>query len=237
MTGILIQLAFTWLLAWLFDKGNLSVLGLMPDIRRIRDFLLYFLLAAICSATVFGLRFLIAQQRWTLNTEFSWSLIGQGLWWNLKSVLFEELIFRGVLFYILLRKLGTGKAILLSAMAFGIYHWFSHEVFGDPLAMLITFLTTGIMGAIYAYGYAKTWSLYIPIGLHLGWNVVQSVVFSNTVIGRQLFIKAGPDAEVTVSYLSFFTMQLTPLFLIWISAYWLLRKKRQEAPPGFSNFI
>ena len=237
MIGILIQLALTWLLAWLFEKGNLSVLGLMPSKRRLSDFFFFFLLAAGCSSSVFLMQHLIAQQSWKLNPDLSWNVVAEGLWWNLKSVLFEELIFRGVLFYILLKKLGMLKAILISATAFGIYHWFSHEVLGDPMQMLITFVTTGIMGAVYAYGYAKSWSLYIPIALHLGWNAVQSVVFSNTVIGKQLLIRTAPDVEVTVSYAAYFTMLLLPMLLIWGLGFWLLKKRKQDDPPVFNNFI
>lgn len=237
MIGILVQLVFTWLLVWLFEKGNLSVLGLMPGKRRLSDFLFFFLLAAGCSASVFLMQHLIARQNWKLNPDISWKVAAEGLWWNLRSVLFEELIFRGVLFYILLRKLGTLKAILISATAFGIYHWFSHEVLGDPMQMLITFVTTGMMGAIYAYGYAKTWSLYIPIALHLGWNAVQSVIFSNTVIGKQLLIRTAPDVAVTVSYAAYFTMLLLPMLLVWGLSYWFIRKKKQETAPDFSNFI
>lgn len=53
------------------------------------------------------------------------------------------------------------------------------------------------MGVVYAYGYAKTFSLYVPIAIHLGWNLVRSVVFSETVIGNQLLVQVKPVPQVT----------------------------------------
>jgi membrane protease YdiL (CAAX protease family) len=56
-------------------------------------------------------------------------LIVKGTWWTLFSVLYEELIFRGVVLYILIKRIGEVKAILISCIAFGIYHWFSYGLF------------------------------------------------------------------------------------------------------------
>jgi len=211
MIGIIVQLALSWLLVWLFDKSNLSVLGLMPTKERLQHFAFFLFTAAAFSASGFGLKMWIAQQSWQLNPEWTSALIAGGVWFNVKSVLYEELIFRGVLFYILIKKLGATKAIWISSTAFGMYHWFSQGSLGNPASMIITFVVTGAMGLVLAYGYAKTQSLYVPIAIHFGWNVVQQVVFSNGPIGKRLLIEVLPQPEVTVSYFSFFFMQLFPI--------------------------
>jgi|GEM_PF-5465990 len=123
-------------------------------------------------------RMYFGNEEWKLNESLTLLTALKATWWNIKSVLFEELIFRGVLFYILIKQLGVAKAITISAIAFGIYHWFSQGVFGDTDQMIITFLLTGIMGALYAYGYTKSFSLFIPCGIHLGWNLTQGFIFS-----------------------------------------------------------
>ena len=153
-----------------------------------------------------------------------------GIWWNVKSVLFEELIFRGVLFYILIKKLGPLKAIAISATAFGIYHWYSHEVIGNIPQMAITFVTTGVMGLLYAYGYAKTFSLYIPIAIHLGWNLTRSVIFSETVIGEQLFVQVKPVPEVTVGYFIYFCVIYLPMLSALLINFFMLKKMKQVLP-------
>jgi len=198
-------------------------LGLGPTRKRSIDFAIFFLITATLCSTDFLFRAWFADQRWELNPNLSAKLILTGIWWNIKSVLFEELIFRGVLLYILIKKIGATKAIIISAIGFGIYHWYSHEVIGDPKAMIITFVTTGVMGLIYAYGYAKTFSLYVPIAIHLGWNLVRSVVFSETVIGDQLLVTVKPVPVVIISYFQYYFWLFFPMVSALLVNYLLLR--------------
>ncbi len=227
MVGIIVQLAISWLIVWFFEKGNLRVLGLFPTKRRLLDFVLFFFITAICCSSDFLMRMYFADQEWKLNPALSVNLILTGIWWNIKSVLFEELIFRGVLLYILIKKLGALKAIIISAIAFGIYHWFSFEVVGDVKQMAIIFVVTGIMGLLYAYGYAKPFSLYIPIAIHLGWNLTRSVVFSETVIGDQLLVQVKPVPDIHVSYFIYFCVLLLPMISALLINYLLLKKRKQ----------
>ncbi len=228
MIGILVQLAISWLIVWLFEKGNLSVLGLFPTRKRLVDFMIFFLLTAICCASDFFLKMYFGKQQWIVNPSLSFNLLLSGTWWNIKSVLFEELIFRGVLLYILIKKLGATKAILISAIGFGIYHWFSQEAFGNIIQMAIIFTITGIMGLLYAYGYAKSFSLYIPCAIHLGWNITRSVIFSETVIGNQLLIQVKPIPEVTVSYPLFLILLIFPMASALLTNYLLLKRRKHS---------
>jgi membrane protease YdiL (CAAX protease family) len=227
MIGIIIQLAISWLIIWLFEKGNLNIFGLLPTKKRLKDFIVFFLIAAACATSGFLLKMLIAKQSWELNPAINGRVILQGVWFTVKSVLFEEFIFRGVLLYILIEKLGATRAIIISAVAFGIYHWFSHELWGNPAQMAIEFFMSGIMGLVLAYGYAKSFSLYIPIAIHFGWNIVQMVVFSGNTIGHQLFVAVLPKLVVTISYFNFFVMLLLPVISCWLINFWVLRRYKQ----------
>lgn len=223
MIGIVVQLLLSWLLLWWFDKSTLSVLGFTPSRKRLYDFALFFFISALLSASTFLLRMWIAKQQYQLNPELNWATIGDGVWYNIKSVLYEELIFRGALLYILIKKLGSPKAIVISASAFGAYHWFTHDTWGNPTGMLIDFVVTGAMGVVLAYGYVKSNSLYIPIAIHFGWNLTQQVVFSGGHLGKQLFIEVLPAPVVTVSYFAYFFMQLFPLVSVLLACYLLIR--------------
>jgi uncharacterized protein len=227
MLGIIIQLLISWLIIWLFEKGNLNVLGLFPGKKRLAGFVLFFIVTSLCCSSDFFMRMLFAKQQWELNPKLTTNLILTGVWWNIKSVLFEELIFRGVLLYILIKKLGHAKAIVISAIAFGMYHWFSHEVIGNITQMAITFFITGTMGLVYAYGYSKTFSLYIPIAIHLGWNLTSSVIFSNSILGDQLFTQVKPVPEVQVGYFIFFCIMVIPLLSAILINYFMLRRQDQ----------
>lgn len=227
MIGIIVQLAISWLIIWWFEKGNLGFMGLMPTKKRLKDFVLFFLITATCAASGFLLQMYIVKQSWVLNPQIKAGIILEGTWFTLKSVLFEELIFRGILFYLLIKIIGATKAIIISGIAFGVYHWFSHELWGNPVQMIIEFFTSGTMGLILAYGYTKTFSLFIPIAIHLGWNIVQMVIFSGNTIGNQVFVLAAPTQEVTISYFSYFILICTPLLSCWIINTLLLRKYKQ----------
>jgi membrane protease YdiL (CAAX protease family) len=231
MIGILVQLLISWFLIWLFEKQDLRVLGLKPTRQRAADFILFFLLTALCCASGFFMRMYFGE-RWIINPVFTWSLLGEGLLWHIKSVLYEELIFRGVILYILIKRLGPLKAIIISAIAFGIYHWFSHEVIGNPKAMIITFFLTGTMGLLYAFGYAKTFSLYIPCAIHLGWNFTQGFIFPQGLIGNGILIAAKPERIVTVSYFTFYTVTFLPMISALLINFLLLKRRRQVEPPG-----
>lgn len=230
MLGITVQLLVSWLLLWLFEKKGLGVLGFYPAKKRLTGFVLFFIITAICCSSDFIMRMIFAKQQWQLNPKLTAGLIFSGIWWNLKSVLFEEFIFRGALMYILIKKLGTTKAIFISAISFGIYHWFSFEVLGKPVEMIIVFLTTGIMGLLYAYAYARTFSLYFPMAIHLGWNLTRSVIFSETVIGDQLLVQVKPVPEVTVSYFTYFSIIYIPMLSALLISFFLLKRMKQQSP-------
>jgi uncharacterized protein len=227
MIGIIVQLALSWVIVWFFEKGDLRFLGLYPSKKRLFDFLLFFIITGICCATGFFLKMLIAKQQWVINPDLNAPLILKGVWFNIKSVLFEELIFRGVLLYILIKKLGSTKAIIISAAAFGVYHWFSHELFGNIQAIAIEFIITGTMGLVLAYAYSKTYSLYIPIAIHLGWGIVQQTVFSDGPIGGQVFIEVMPRPVLTISIFSFLVMLLLPVISVLVIDYLILKKRKQ----------
>ncbi|MEP7255192.1 MAG: CPBP family intramembrane glutamic endopeptidase [Ferruginibacter sp.] len=230
MLGILVQLLISWLIIWLFEKGNLNVLGFYPTKKRLLSFALFFIVTALCCSSDFFMRMLFAKQQWQLNPKLTANLILTGVWWNIKSVLFEELIFRGVLLYILIKKLGQAKGVIISAIAFGIYHWFSHGVIGNPVQMAITFFITGTMGLVYAYGYAKTFSLYVPSAIHLGWNLTTSVIFSNSIIGDQLLTQVKPVPEVQVGYFIYFCILLIPMLSALLINFFMLKRQRQAIP-------
>jgi len=226
MIGIIVQLAISWLLLWFIEKTDLRVFGFNPTKQRLSDLGVFFLITAICCASGFVLRMWFGE-RWGLNPHVSFKLIAEGFWWNLKSVLFEELIFRGALLYILIKRIGAVKAIAISAIAFGIYHWFSFGIFGNIGQMIPVFIITGLMGIVLAYGYSKTFSLYIPIAIHLGWNLTSSVIFSDTNIGNHLLIKLKPAKVVQVSYFTYYLVTLGPILFALLINFFLIKKKKQ----------
>ena len=210
MIGILVQLALSWLFVWIYEKGDLRFLGLRPLAERLKVAAIFFLLTALCCASGFFLRMYFGHETWGLNPKIDGMLLLRGIWWNLKSVFFEELIFRGALFYILIRWLGPMKAIIISSVAFGIYHWFSQEVFGNPAQMAVAFLNTGLMGFVFAFAYVRTGSILTPAAIHFGWNFTQGFIFSSGSIGSGVFV-LNDQPSVSVSVLVYILVFYLPL--------------------------
>lgn len=188
MSGIIVELLLSWLLLWVIVKKHLAVLGFMPTASRGTQLLVGFFIAAISCAVYHLLQTYGSGNRFLLNENYSLQQFFDACWYTLKSVLYEELIFRGAMLYITIQKLGMKKAVVLSAVCFGIYHWFSYNLWNNPVQMIIVFLMTAIFGLALAYAFAKTKSLYLPVGLHLGWNLLHTVIFSGGPLGKQLFI-------------------------------------------------
>ncbi len=213
MAGIIVELILSWILLWVICKKHLGALGFKPTKKSGFNFLFGFSAAAVCCVIYYLSFTVLGNSSWILNKDIStWSLV-ESCWWVVKSVVYEELIFRGALLYMAIKKLGPIKACLLSAVAFGIYHWFSMGAFGNPAQMVIIFFMTGIWGFMFAMAFAKTGSLYLPFALHLGWNLFNTVVFSEGPLGNQLYIPAHgqPLHEILSMIIFIFQVLSVPL--------------------------
>lgn len=191
MIGLIVELAVSWLLLWFVGKKHLSALGFSPTGTRLLHLFGGFLVAAIFCSIYSVVMSSLTNNTWSINSNFPISLWASSSWWTFKSVMFEELIFRGAILYILIQKTNIKIACWVSATAFGLYHWFSFGVIGNPVLMIYVFISTGIWGLMYAWSFAKTTSLYLPIGLHLGWNLFNIVVFSKGPLGAQFLINTN----------------------------------------------
>lgn len=229
MAGIVVELIISWLLLWFISKQHLSVLGFKPTKSRIINLGVGFLIAASCCAIYQLLTTAFVDNHWFLNKNITTKAILESVKRTFISVLYEELIFRGALLYMAINKLGIKRACILSAVCFGVYHWFTFNVLGNPFMMLITFLMTAIVGFSWAYSFAKTKSVYLPIGLHFGWNLFSMVVFSNGISTQSIFLRVNNNKLYGLLSLLVFLFQI---FALPIITFWylnLLSQKQEKA--------
>jgi hypothetical protein len=78
----------------------------------------------------------------------------------------EELIFRGYAFQLLVQNLGPFATILPVAVLFGLAHS------GNPHSSFLAILNTILWGVILGFAFIRSRDLWLPIGLHFGWNFV-----------------------------------------------------------------
>jgi uncharacterized protein len=106
--------------------------------------------------------------------------------------------------------LGLHKACILSLAAFGVYHWFTYGALVNIPQMLYIFILKGVGGLMFAYSFAITKSVYLPIALHLGWNIVSVIVFSLGPLGDQVLIASGGEL-LGIWSIAFFLYQVAAL--------------------------
>ncbi|WP_203779378.1 CPBP family intramembrane glutamic endopeptidase [Actinoplanes philippinensis] len=89
----------------------------------------------------------------------------------------EEVLFRGILFRQIEERAGTRPALAVSATLFGLLH-----LINDPTAIggACAIIVAGLMAGA---AYVATRALWLPIGLHLGWNFAEGGIFGVPVSG------------------------------------------------------
>lgn len=134
-------------------------------------------LGAVLCAVVVGV---VAALGGYVVDAVDWSRPGVGSVWTLGVVagVAEEIIFRGVVFRLLEPALGTWGALALSAVVFGGMHLANPRATWAGAAAIAVEAGLGL-GLLYAL----TRSLWVVIGVHAAWNVVQGVVFGIAVSG------------------------------------------------------
>jgi membrane protease YdiL (CAAX protease family) len=97
------------------------------------------------------------------------------------AAIFEEVIFRGVIFRITEEKLGSYTALAISALIFGAIHLV------NPNSTLISGLAVAIeAGLLLGAAYIYTRNLWYPIAIHFAWNFTQSGIYGASTSGHAI---------------------------------------------------
>ena len=107
----------------------------------------------------------------TLGMFIVFTLVG----WN------EELLSRGYHLQTIASGTNLFWGVVISSSIFGILH------LGNPNATWISAAGIFFAGVFLAYGYLTTKQLWLPMGVHLGWNFFEGVVFGFPVSGLNIY--------------------------------------------------
>lgn len=97
----------------------------------------------------------------------------------LSSSIFEELLFRGVLFRSVETWFGSWAALVVSSLVFGLTHLMNPQ--GTLEGALFIAVEAGVL---LAAAFILTRRLWLSIGFHMAWNYTQSAIFSGIVSGN-----------------------------------------------------
>ncbi len=85
----------------------------------------------------------------------------------------EELMFRGYAFQYLAPRIGEWATVLPVGVLFGLAHT------GNKNATLISLFNTIAWGILLGYAFLRSHDLWLPIGIHFGWNWTLSMLGAN----------------------------------------------------------
>ena len=165
------------------DRRSFASLGLKLDHRVFPD-----LLAGIAITFIMmGLIYLaMSRLGWIHFEGFAWQfdhlpvVLGQTLLYLLIFIITgwqEELLSRGYHLQTLSSGINLFWGVLISSAIFGALH------LGNPNATWISAVGIFFAGLFLALGYLCTGQLWLSIGLHIGWNFFEGVVFGFPVSG------------------------------------------------------
>lgn len=160
----------------IYERGRLADVGLGGSPSSGREFLtgLAAGVAAVVCVVAIPLALRIANfQRSGAVVEHPWAAFafdGVAIFFGAMG---EELLFRGYAFQLLIRSVGPFATILPTSVIFGLMHsW-------NPNATPMGIVNTVAWGILLGYAVWRTGALWLPIGLHFGWNVALPLLGSN----------------------------------------------------------
>ncbi len=165
----------------LFDHRSFASLGFSIDRRALVDLLVGIGLPGLMLGLVFGIEWaagwlnfegfaagqglqLLGQ---TAGTFFLFVLVG----WQ------EELLSRGYWLQNLADGLNLTWGVIISSLIFALAHW------SNPDASWVAVVGLVCDGLFLAFGYVRTRRMWLPIGLHIGWNFFEGCVYGFPVSG------------------------------------------------------
>jgi uncharacterized protein len=161
----------------LIEQRKLAAIGL--DLRRfVIDWLKGAGLGAAYLCASVGILALLGGYS-IIGLEFAGQALAGGLLLHFVVGVFEETLFRGILFRFLEEGFGSWIALTMTALLFGFLH------LSNPNATVWSAAAIALeAGVSFGAVYMATRSLWVVMGFHTAWNFLQGAVFGVNVSGN-----------------------------------------------------
>lgn len=107
--------------------------------------------------------------------------LANGFFFAAMAGVMEEILFRGLLFRLSAKIVGTWGALIFTSALFGLAHLANH---GATVSSSVAIALEA--GVLLGAAYAATQRLWLPIGLHVGWNFTEGSLFGMTLSGNTM---------------------------------------------------
>jgi membrane protease YdiL (CAAX protease family) len=149
----------------------------------------------------------------------------------------EEVLFRGFLFRIVEEGLGSWLALAISALLFGMVHL---PNFDDPSLLDVTSQMAG--GVSLAAAYMLTRKLWLPIGIHWGWDLLIFATDGGNFVSAltRAWESGGGALETVLGVLPDLILSIVLLALVIRRGQirtprWMRRKRTTNKEPSIYN--
>lgn len=178
----------------IFERAHLADIGLMWNPASVRNLLVGLAggTGAACAVLVVPLLVGVAEFQAVPDAEVHWRTLLFVIVVLLFGALGEEMLFRGYGFQVLLGALGPFATILPVAVVFGLAHTANLHI------TILGLVNTIGWGVLLGVAFLRSGDLWLPIGLHLGWNWALPMFgvnlsgFTMRVTGYAMHWKIGP---------------------------------------------
>jgi membrane protease YdiL (CAAX protease family) len=159
----------------IYERGRLADVGLGWLKRSPLEFLWGVALGALAPIIILGDAWAAGAARFeaTSPVEHRAATIAFVSVLLLFSAAGEELLFRGYAFQLMIRTMGAYATILPMAVLFGFMH------LSNPNVTRTALLNTVLWGILLGWAYLRTQALWLPLGLHFGWNLALALLEGN----------------------------------------------------------
>jgi membrane protease YdiL (CAAX protease family) len=150
----------------IFDRAHLTAIGLAWNPASVRNLLVGLAggTGAACVILIGPIVFGLAEFQAVAGAETHWRTLLFVIAILLFGAIGEELLFRGYAFQTLMVYMGPFATILPFGVLFGLAH--SSNLAVSNLGLI----NTTAWGILLGYSFLRSGDLWLPIGLHLGWN-------------------------------------------------------------------
>ncbi len=177
LLDLIVTLAFTR--GW--DRRPLASVGFQADTRAGLEFAAGLVLGAALMGVVFALEAGLGWLRVVRAASLSPALVHALVWFGalLPAAAAEEVTLRGYPFQALREQWGGAAATLITALVFGALHLTNPDAGWRSLAGIF------VSGILFGSAVLATGRLWLPIGLHVAWNLFEGPVLGFPVSGFQ----------------------------------------------------
>jgi len=224
--------ASLWVARRFLDRRTFTSLGHRINALAWRDLFAGIGIAMVIQAVMFGAFWALGWLEWQ---GWAWETASQATVWGtvfLYFVLFvivgyeEELWMRGYWFQNLEDGLNVFWAFVISSSIFALLH------LGNPGANLMSTLGIFLAGFFLGYAYLRTRTLWLAVGLHIGWNFFLSPVFGFPVSGLETeglmrIIMTGPELWTGGDFGPEAGLMVIPILLLGTALVWRYSQRRQ----------